>query len=59
VQVPGLVELTVVPPPVIEHPAVPALVTAYNTAPVPAPPLEVSANAVAAVPLVEVSVNAA
>ena len=58
-QVPALVELTVVPPPVIEQPAVPELVTAYDTAPVPEPPLEVNANGVAAVPDVEVSVNAA
>jgi hypothetical protein len=59
VQVPAPVELTVVPPPVIEQPAVPTLVTAYDTAPVPEPPLEVSDNGVPAVPAVEVRINAA
>ena len=58
-QVPALVELTVVPPPVIEQPAVPADVTAYDTAPVPEPPLEVNVNGVPTVPAVEVNVNAA
>jgi hypothetical protein len=59
VQVPAFVELTVVPPPVIEQPAVPALVTAYDIAPVPEPPLEVSVNGVPAVPAVEANANAA
>ena len=56
-QLPALVALSVVP--LSEQPALPAPVTAYETAPVPEPPVEVRASALPYVPLVLVSVSAA
>ena len=56
VHVPGDVAFNVLPPE-MEHPAVPALVTAKVTAPVPEPPDDVSEIEEPYVPLVEVTVN--
>jgi hypothetical protein len=56
VQVPALVAERFVP--LIEQPAVPAVVTAYETAPLPLPPLDVSAKVSPKNAVVEVSVRA-
>ena len=57
VQVPGAVDTS--EPEEIEQPAVPALVTTYEYAPVPEPPDAVSTSGVPYVPLTEVSVTVA
>jgi len=58
VHVPGDVALNVVPL-MIEQPAVPVVVTAYVTAPLPEPPEVARVRSVPYVPLVEVSTTAA
>ena len=55
--VPGDVALRVVPL-MIEQPAVPVVVTAYVTAPLPEPPEVARVRSVPYVPLVEVSTTA-